>query len=54
MIVMGNRVFVSKIMGIYIRGLVQTICGKISVIVMLGGRGVEPLTVSLTLILQKH
>ena len=30
-----------------LRGLVQTICGKISVIMMFGGEGFESLTLSL-------
>ena len=33
---------VEKMVAATLRGLVQTICGKISVIVMFGGRGLSP------------
>ena len=39
---------------VILRGLVQTICGKISVIVMFGERGVESSALSLAFTLQKH
>ena len=37
-----------------VRGLVQTICGKISVIMTFRGEGAESLTLSLAFRLQKH
>ena len=41
-------------MSSYVRRLVQTICEKISVVMMLGRMGVESLMLSLAFTLQMH